>query len=542
MRGARTMTMLAVLAAASLLTASAGADQDTTAVELPGAPMSVYVGPRGECQSSYVINGRVEGNFFPGGTPYEFSPVGDCGLFLAFPSAGTGQPSALAGKTFGFEKHAGASPDALFTPVSQSPVTGEGTSANSYVQSTLFKVEAGGEEDALITETTSYVNGAAQFSSTYAVENTSKSPLYFRAIYAGDLFVNGEDQGVGVFNAGPPRFIGGQNASSGVLGGLQEAPAPALAWSDYEELAYPQIWTSVTETAEAEAAFKDGVTAGEVDNAVGVEWDEFRAKGLEKGGEASFSIVNRTQVPAALVVQPATQTHLVGQSATVAVTALDTSGAPYANRPIVYAIGGANPKSGSVTTNSSGVATISYVGTVAGLDSLQMFLDLAGNGALAPQDPAIAAQISWTPAPATPNSSYRIQSVHTKPNGAITIVLVPRQEGTALLEVTAATATISRAAASAARRQKPCKKGQVRIKRVCRPQSTLSGKVSARGRAGAALTIAVQPSRKVRAALKKGRKVALTAKLTYRSALGGKPTAETFHFSARMVKRRHARH
>jgi hypothetical protein len=541
MRGARTMTMLAFLAAASLLTASAGADQDTTAVELPGAPMSVYVGPRGECQSSYVINGRVEGNFFPGGTPYEFSPVGDCGLFLAFPSAGAGQPTALAGKTFGFEKHAGASPGALFTPVSQSPVSGEGTPASSYAQSTVFKVEAGGEEDALVTETTSYVNGAAQFSSTYTVKNISKSQLYFRAIYAGDLFVNGEDQGVGVFNAGPPRFIGGQNASSGVLGGLQEAPAPALAWSAYEELAYPQIWTSVTETAEAAMAFNDGVTPGEVDNAVGVEWDQLRAKGLEKDGEASFSIVNRTQVPAALLAQPSTQTHVVGQSATVAVTALDTAGAPYANRPIVYAIGGANPKSGSVTTNSSGVATISYVGTVAGLDSLQMFLDLAGSGALAPQDPAIAAQISWTPAPATANSSYRIQSVHTKPNGAITIVLVPRQEGTALLEVTAPTATIS-STASAARRQKPCKKGQVRIKRVCRPQSTLSGKVSGRGRAGAALTITVQPSRKVRAALKKGRKVALTAKLTYRSALGGKPTAETFHFSAKTVKRKHRGH
>ena len=57
----------------------AGAQSSETAVTIPGSPLTVYVGPRGECQSSYVINGRVEGNFFPGGTPCpvrKFSTIG----------------------------------------------------------------------------------------------------------------------------------------------------------------------------------------------------------------------------------------------------------------------------------------------------------------------------------------------------------------------------------------------------------------------------------------------------------------------------------
>jgi hypothetical protein len=530
--------MLATLAA--LPSVSSGFEpSDTVAMAISGNPMTVYVGPRGQCQSSYLVNGAIEGNFFPGGSPYTFSPVGDCGFFLAFP-AGTGQPTSLVNTTFGFKGNAGPTvePEALYTPVSQSQVSGDGSSGNPFSQTTVFKVvDSAKAEDALITETTKYVNGAPQFSSTYTVKNTSGSTLYFRAMYAGDLFVNGADEGTGVFLGGPPRFIGGQNTGTGVLGGLQEEPGPALPWSGYEELDYPDVWSKVLDTVKAPAAFNGGIELNNVDNAVGVEWNQFRTAGLASGEEASFSIVNRTQVPSSLGVSPTTQSHTVGQTATVTVTAADTAGAPYANRSIVYAIAGANPKTGSVTTNASGQATISYVGTAAGLDTMQLFLDLNGNGAQDNGEPSSTAQLVWAPAPPTPNSSYKVQSVHANSNGTVTITFVPTQEGTALVEVTVPTATISRNAV-AAKRQKKCKKGQVRIKRKCRPSSTLSGKVSAKGVAGVPLKITVQPSRKVKAALKKGKKVQLTTKLSYRSALGGTPTAQTFHFTVKAPKKK----
>jgi hypothetical protein len=538
-----TVLMLILGIVASLPAASwAFEPSDTTATTIPGSPMTVYVGPRGQCQSSYLVNGKANGNFFPGGEPYVFSPVGDCGFFLAFP-AGSGQPASLVNKTFGFKGNAGPNPEPedVYTPLTQSGVTGNGSAATPFSQTTVFNVvDSAKKEDALITETTTYVNGAPQFNSTYAVKNTSGSTLYFRAMYAGDLFVNGADQGVGVFLGGPPPFIGGQNTASGVLGGLLEEPLPALQWSSYEELAYPDVWSKVLNTVEEATAFNKGIEPNNVDNAVGVEWDQFRTTGLASNKEATFSIVNRTQVPTGLGVSPATQAHTVGQTATVTVTALDTGGAPYANRPLVYSITGANPKTGSVTTNAAGQATISYVGTAAGSDTMQMFLDLAGTGVPTAQDPAATATIGWAPAPPTPTGSYTVRSIKANSDGTITIVFVPVQEGTATVEVTVPTATISRNASIA--KAKKCKKNQIKIHGKCRPKTSVSGKVTAKGKAGVPLKITVKPSSKVKKALAKGKKVQLTAKLTYKSVLGGTPTVKTYHFTVKAKKKKKKGH
>jgi hypothetical protein len=515
---------------------------DTTAVSIPGSPLSVYVGPRGQCQSSYLVNGKANGNFFPGGDPYVFSPVGDCGFFLAFP-AGSGQTTSLVNKTFGFKGNAGPNPEAeeIYTPVTQSAVSGDGSAASPFTQTTVFKVvDSAKKEDALITETTTYVNGAPQFNSTYTVKNTSGSTLYFRAMYAGDLFVNGADEGIGVFLGGPPPFIGGQNAASGVLGGLLEEPLPALQWSAYEELAYPDVWSRILNTVEEATAFKNGIEPNNVDNAVGIEWDQFRTTGLASGKEATFSVINRTQVPSGLGVSPATQTHTVGQTATVTVTALDTAGAPYANRPLVYSVGGVNPKTGSVTTNAAGQATVSYVGTAAGLDTMQLFLDLAGTGKQSAQDPAATATIGWAPAPPTPSGSYTIQSIKANSDGTITIVFVPTQDGTGTVVVTVPTATISRNASIA--KAKKCKKSQIKIHGKCRPKTSVSGKVTAKGNAGVPLKITVKPSSKVKRALAKGKKVQLTATLTYKSVLGGTPVVKTYHFTVKAKKKKKKGH
>ncbi|HUA73357.1 MAG TPA: Ig-like domain-containing protein [Solirubrobacteraceae bacterium] len=545
----------ALIAAALALTAlfalapSAGAVSDETAVSLGGNPLSVYVGPRGQCQSSYLVNGVVNNNYYPGD-----SQVGDCGFFLAFPKAGAGQPANLQGKTFGFEGHAGPGSIAgeglsgIYTPVSQSPVTGDGSAGNPLSQTTVFKViDSGAKEDALVTETTTYVNGAPQFTSVFNVKNTSGSTLYFRAMYAGDLYVNGNDRGIGSFLAGPPRFIGGQNTGSGILGGFIEAGEPFLPWSSFQEAFWSNplgaysptddgIWNAVETTVEDERAFNETIEPQEVDDGAGVEWDQLRTTGLANGKEQSFAIINRTQIPSSLVVQPVAQNRTVGQTATITVTATDNVGTPYANRPLVYSIGGANPKTGSVTTNAAGQAVISYVGTAAGIDTLQMFLDLNANGGQDTSEPSSAAQVIWVPAPPTPNSSYRIQSIKANSDGTVTITFVPTQDGTATVEVTVPTATISRNASAA--KAKKCKRGQIKIHGKCRPKSTVSGKVTAKGKAGVPLKITVKPSRKVKQALAKGKKVSLTAKLTYKSVLGGAPVVKTYHFTVKAKKKK----
>jgi hypothetical protein len=537
-----------MLAVAGLVAFAASASaEEGSAISFPGNPLTVSIGSLGQCQSSYPLNGN---NYFPPN-----GNVGDCGFFLAFPSAGSGQPEALKGKTFGFDGAAGPFLESTYTAVSQSAVTGAGTAAEPYTQTTIFKVEDSEKhEDALITETTTYVNGAPQFTSTFNVKNTTAGKIYFRAIYAGDLYVNGNDHGTGIFLAGPPRFIGGQNTGSGVIGGFQEVPAPALPWSAFQEAYWNDpsgiegiatgdngIWRDVETTDEEPHAFNESIEPMELDNGAGVEWDQLRETGLAAGAEQAFTIINRTQVPSGLQVSPANQTLTQGQTETITVTALDTADQPYAGKSVRYTVAGANPQSGAVVLNSAGQGQISYVGQNAGIDTVQMYVDLGGTSTQTPSDPSATAQVTFTPLPPTPNSTYTVQSVKANPDGTVTITFVPTQSGTATLTVTVPTGTIARRQAIAARHAKKCRKGQVKIKRKCRAPITVTGSVSTPGTAGVPLSLSVKPSGKVKAALKKGKTVHLTATLTYKSALGGTPTVQTYNVTVK-GKHKHHRH
>jgi len=533
-------TLLAAMLALGGLGAFAmSASAEETAVSFPGSPLTVSIGPLGQCQSSYPLNGN---NFFPPN-----GNVGDCGFFLAFPKTGAEQPVALQSQTFGFEGAAGPHLEDLYTPVSQSPVTGAGTASEPYTQTTVFKVlDSAHAEDALITETTTYVSGAPQFTSTFNVKNTTAGKIYFRAIYAGDLYVNGNDHGTGIFLAGPPRFIGGQNTGSGVIGGFQEAPAPALPWTSFQEAYWDTpfgiegiatgdngIWNDVRTTVEEPHAFNESIEPMELDNGAGVEWDQLRTTGLAGGAEQAFTVINRTQVPSGLQVSPANQTLTQGQTETVTVTAVDTANQPYVGKSLRYTISGANPQAGAVTLNSSGQAQISYIGHNAGIDTIQMYVDLSGSGSQTTSDPSATAQVTFLPAPPTPNSTYTVQSVKANSNGTVTITFVPTQSGTATLTVTVPTGTIARREATAAKHSKKCKKGQIKLKGKCRPATTVTGSTSVSGTAGVPLTLTVKPSGKVGAALKKGKTVHLTATLTYKSALGGTPTVNVYSLTVK---------
>src|SRR4029077_182780 len=164
-----------------------------------------------------------------------------------------------------------------------------------------------------------------------------------------------DDHGTGVFLGGPPRFIGGQNAHTGTLGGFVEAALPALPWTNYQEGYWngpsvaettdeldKGIWNAVRTAAQVSEVFNGNIDPNLIDNGAGVSWDQFLKTGLESGKHATFTIINRAQVPTTLGVQPVKQTLTVGQTGTITVTATDNVGTPYANRALVYSIGGAN--------------------------------------------------------------------------------------------------------------------------------------------------------------------------------------------------------
>lgn len=168
-----TRLVVGVVAVLSLGVFASGASADGS-VTLPGGPLQVSVGSLGECQSSYA---NVGTNYFP-----PEGTVGDCGFFLAFPSA-SANPTPLQGggqgTVFGFQGSAGPHVPSdgkggqEYTAIEQGPVTGSGTSASPYTEVTTYKVSYESKDYALITATTTYVNGEAQFTSSYAVENVT---------------------------------------------------------------------------------------------------------------------------------------------------------------------------------------------------------------------------------------------------------------------------------------------------------------------------------------------------------------------------------
>ena len=293
------------------------------------------------------------------------------------------------------------------------------------------------------------------------------------------------------------------------------------------------LWHDVRSTVEAANAFDDSFDPAFIDNAAGVEWDQYRegATGLAAGAEATFSIINRTQVPSSLQINPANQTLTQGQTAVINVASFDTANQPYAGKAVRYSIGGANAQAGSVILNSEGKAQIAYVGHNAGIDTIQMFVDLAGNGVQGGTDPAGTAAVTFAPAPPTPNSTYTIKSIHANSNGTITIVFVPTQNGSASVEVTVPTGTIAK--------HVKCKKGETKIKGKCRPKNTNIGKTSGTGVANVPLTLTVHLSGKARSKLKKGKSLHVLATLTYKSALGGTPTVQTYRITVPGKRKHH---
>lgn len=548
----------AALTAALLLAATPRANAQAV-VTLPGGPLSVSIAELGQCQSSYP---EVGNNFYPAG-----GAIGDCGFFMGFPESGN--PTPLQRRVFGFQGIQGPELTSQYVPVRQGAVTGAGTSSDPYELKTTFKVSDATKTEkndyALIEDTTRYVVGEAQFASTFDVENITgesipglstapSAALKFHAIYAGDLLTGANDFGTGVFSAVPPRKIGGVNEAAGAFGGFVEAPPPSPPWSNYQSGCWdvvPElegrcpstspadggIWAAVRAAGVEAPVFDDDIDLNPIDNAAGVSWDDHLSKALKPGEHALYTIVNRAQIPSPLSVNPAVQTRAVEQTATVVFIATDNTGVPYSNRRLVYSIGPTNPKSGSVLTDSSGIATIGYTGTAQGQDTVHVYLDLGGSGLQRPSDPASAAQVTWAAATPTPNGRFRLQSARSSATGAVKIVLVPLQDGTATAVVTEPTATISRSLAVGAKLRR-CKRGKAVIKHRCRAQTTVSGTATAAGQAGRALSLTVKPSHKLSGALAKGRTVRLTAKLTYRSRLGGAAATRILQLTVRSRKKR----
>jgi hypothetical protein len=364
------------------VTAHALADTTTA---LPGAPLSIYVGQRGQIQA--VRDGSESGIFFA-----PASQIGDAGFFLAFPSGFTGGDTSP--QVFGFTGDAGPVGLDDYTPTSQSPATGSGTSSDPLRQVTSYAVGA----NLTVTQTTTYVNGSQQFSVHWDVHNVSGNAIHFKALFAGDFFLDGSDRGTGIYTDGPPRFIGGTNADSGNSGGFAEVTGVGLQpWSAYQALEFgpgsSQVWGKVRDAASTTGSTFDDTVVGEsVDNAGGVEWDQdTTGAGLAAGATRSFELTIRNAVPALLQLTPSNAGAPRGVPINFTATAVNTDGVPYAGRTLRYEITGANPASASVSLDGNGQGTITDPGATAGDDTVVAFVDFNNDGIRQSAEPQASA-------------------------------------------------------------------------------------------------------------------------------------------------------
>jgi hypothetical protein len=393
--------VLVTIAALTLL-GGVATSAHAASTAIPGSPLTVHVGDRGQLQA--FRTGQESGIFF---RPDLFE--GDAGFFLAFPDA---TQMGLTGKVFGFEGWVGPTGLEAYHPVSQGPVTGTGTAGDPLTQVTTYEI--GGsmipEEPCcvLIEQTTTYVNGAQQFTVRWDVTNNGGVPLKFKALAAADFFFEGDDAGTGIFTQGPPRFIGGTNADSGNSGGFLEvlgSPSGSQPWSAYQALPFgfgpDQVWGKVQAAGDStSASFDNSVLAEATDNAGGVEWDQAETTPLANGATRSFELVVLSAVPAALQISPSNAVSRQGVPVNLTVTGLDTNGQPYAGKTLRYEIKGANVGSGSATTDAAGSAVVTDPGTNAGADTVVVYLDFNNDGTrdeVEPQASALASFVDSVP-------------------------------------------------------------------------------------------------------------------------------------------------
>jgi len=289
-------------------------------------------------------------------------------------------------------------------------VTGDGSQGNPFILTSHFDAVTGQGTQAHVDEQIVYVNGTTDVAVTYAFSTTvSAAALQGRIFVSGDLAVAGNSSGTGFFSPSPIRQVGGVNPlGNGAASLLEVTP-----WSAYQEDVLSVIQNIVNSTSATPPSFANTVNPNVVDNAVGVQWNFSGFSSATPFGESVVWHFARTTPLQLVAAQP---TRTVGQTATVNVAARNGDGSPTAGTPVRYAITGANPGTGAVTTGADGSAAITWTGLKTGTDTLSAFVDLDGNGVRnVNTEPQQTAVVTWTPAlpppPPVPGKSVVVKVV-----------------------------------------------------------------------------------------------------------------------------------
>jgi hypothetical protein len=344
---------------------------------IPGSPLTIYANDSGQHQVAFT--GSASGEFFPG----SLAPA-SAGVNVAI--AQVQQLPALT--VYGFQGSAALVQD----QIRASPgLAGTGAIGDPYTLT--INMQAAG--DLHVQEVLTYVNGTTDVGVRFTLEAFDNS-VGGRLYEAADLYVAGDDAGVGFLDPGPPLQVGGVNAAAGSSARLVQG---APAWTHYQESFYDSVYSVIGASTNTSAPnLADTVNPALGDNDLGVQWN----LGTVTTTPQVYSTTWRFKHFTALQLGLTASTQTTGQTATVTVAARNADGNPDVGRAVRYAISGPNAGSGAVTTGGDGTAAISWTGVRAGVDTLTAFTDLNGNGVRDGDEPQQAVTVNWVQAPPPP--------------------------------------------------------------------------------------------------------------------------------------------
>jgi len=126
-----------------------------------------------------------------------------------------------------------------FTPISQSPIGGSGTSADPFAVTTVVGVGATG---LTITQVDSYVVGQESYRTDVTIANGGNAAVAALVYHAMDCFLGGSDSGYGMLNG---TAIGCSANPNNVPAGRIEQIVPLTAGNNYYQSFYGSVWAAI---------------------------------------------------------------------------------------------------------------------------------------------------------------------------------------------------------------------------------------------------------------------------------------------------------
>src|SRR5438132_11206870 len=169
----------------------------------------------------------------------------------------------------------------VFTPISQTPVTGTGTSADPFRVVTVVDVAATGLR---IQQTDAYVIGNESYQTDIMITNSGEGAASGILYRAGDAFLQGSDQGYGFTEVigGNRNAVGASANPNNIPPGRIEEWIPLTGNNNFYEAFYGEIWRWIG----TKVAFPNmcGCTTLQ-DNGAGISWNF----SIPAGGTATYS-------------------------------------------------------------------------------------------------------------------------------------------------------------------------------------------------------------------------------------------------------------